>query len=124
MRYKVEYHMNNNFFNKDTINKIKLVLNNRRIIVEIYVNGKAYIERRDYKKIEEGKMRFVEAEEILRLATPVYGALQLLDLFNERIEKIRIFSTSYMTMNGVERDMKTIVGVNANRNFNVLEIYP
>lgn len=116
--------MNDKFFNNETINKIKLVLNNRRIIVEIYVNGKSYIERRDYKKIEEGKMRLVEADEILRVATPVYGALQLLDLFNERIEKIRIFSTTYMTMDSVERDMKMIIGVNANRNFNVLEIYP
>lgn len=116
--------MNDKFFNNETISKIKSVLNNRRIIFEIYVNGKAYIDRRDYKKIQEGKMKLVNSDEILRLTTPVYGALQLLDLFNERIEKIRIFSTTYMTMDGVERDMKELTGVNTNRKFNVLEIYP
>lgn len=116
--------MNDRFFNSKTIHDIKIVLNNRKIAFEIYVNGKAYIERRDYKKIEQGKMNLVNADDILNLATPVYGALQLLDLFNERIEKIRIFSSTYVTMDSVERDVKKLTNINTNRSVNVLEIYP
>ncbi len=113
-----------NSFDSHFILDIKAVLNNRNIIVEIYVNDNIYIERRDYKSIEQGKIKFVDITRVLKEDVPVYGVLQLLDLFNDRIEKIIVYSLIDEDLEVLEERIKKLADVNVNRSSNTLVICP
>ncbi len=89
MEYTVSHRT---YLSKETTQGLKSLLNKTKTITEIQVNGKVYMERKDYRKLQ--KIEEIANDKNFRRIKPVYGAIQLLNLFEEKTERVRISSKS------------------------------
>lgn len=60
-------------------------------MVEIYVNGKAYIEKKAYEKVAGGGVSYRDQSYVLETRIPVIGVKQLLEVHEGKIEKIAVY---------------------------------
>ena len=117
MDYTVSY---NRYLSKETTRALKKLLHNTKTVPEIQVNGKTYMERKDYRKLQGNRAGF---EKIM----PVYGVVQLLNLFEERTERVRITSKSNSMVSDLHVQLKKLVLVIPDiivANRNEIEIIP
>ena len=101
MDYTVSY---NKYLSKETTQALKKLLYKTKTIPEIQVKGKIYMERKDYRRLQSsGEAATVyELEQVL----PVYGVVQLLNLFEEKTERVRISSKSNSTVSGLRAQLQ------------------
>ncbi len=83
---------NRTYLSKETTRSLKSLLNKTETITEIQVKGQVYMERKDYRKLQ--KIDEIANDSNFRQIKPVYGAIQLLNLFEEQTERIRISAKS------------------------------
>lgn len=83
---------NRTYLSKETTRSLKSLLNKTETITEIQVKGKVYMELKDYRKLQ--KIDEIANDSSFRQIKPVYGAIQLLNLFEEQTERIRISAKS------------------------------
>ena len=117
MDYTVSY---NRYLSKQTTQALKKLLHKTKTVPEIQVNGKTYMERKDYRQLQNDGAGF---EQIM----PVYGVVQLLNLFEERTERVRITSKSNSMVSDLHVQLKKIVPVIPDiivANRNEIEIIP
>ena len=117
MDYTVSY---NRYLSKQTTQALKKLLHKTKTVPEIQVNGKTYMERKDYRQLQADRAGF---EQIM----PVYGVVQLLNLFEERTERVRITSKSNSMVSDLHLQLKKIVPVIPDiivANRNEIEIIP
>ena len=117
MDYTVSY---NRYLSKETTQALKKLLHNTKTVPEIQVNGKTYMERKDYRRLQGNRAGF---EKIM----PVYGVVQLLNLFEERTERVRITSKSNSMVSDLHVQLKKLVPVIPDiivANRNEIEIIP
>lgn len=117
MDYTVSY---NRYLSKETTQALKKLLHKTKTVPEIQVNGKTYMERKDYRQLQNDGVGF---EKIM----PVYGVVQLLNLFEERTERVRITSKSNSMVSDLHVQLKKIVPVIPDiivANRNEIEIIP
>ena len=79
------------YLKPETAAKIKSVLYKQDIMIEVYVNGKAYIEKKYFNKIMAGEIAYRDRDFIMKTRVPVRGTLQLLDVHSSRIEKVSVY---------------------------------
>lgn len=89
MEYTVSHRT---YLSKETTQSLKSLLNKTETVTEIQVNGQVYMERKDYRKLQ--KIDEIANDSNFRQIKPVYGAIQLLNLFEEQTERIRISAKS------------------------------
>ena len=117
MDYTVSY---NRYLSKETTQALKKLLHKTKTVPEIQVNGKTYMERKDYRQLQNDGVGF---EKIM----PVYGVVQLLNLFEERTERVRITSKSNSMVSDLHVQLKKLVPVIPDiivANRNEIEIIP
>ena len=117
MEYTVSY---NRYLSKETTRALKKLLYKTKTVPEIQINGKTYMERKDYRQLQNDCAGF---EQIM----PVYGVVQLLNLFEERTERVRITSKSNSMVSDLHLQLKKIVPVIPDiivANRNEIEIIP
>ena len=117
MDYTVSY---NRYLSKETTQALKKLLHKTKTVPEIQVNGKTYMERKDYRQLQSDRAGF---EQIM----PVYGVVQLLNLFEERTERVRITSKSNSMVSDLHVQLKKIAPVIPDiivANRNEIEIIP
>lgn len=81
----------NRYILEDEARKVKEALKKMDVMVEVYVNGKAYIERNYYEKIRRGEINYRDRSYVLETRVPVRGVMQLLDVHSRRIEKVMVY---------------------------------
>lgn len=80
-----------NYIDEVGIKEIKSVLDKNNRMVEVYVKGKAYIERSYYEKVRKGQINYRNQNYVLGTRVPVKGVKQLLDVHSKKIEKIAVY---------------------------------
>ena len=79
------------YLSADMIHDLKKCLFKTKMAVEVQVHGKRYMERKGYRSLKSGKYRPGRLSADIK---PVYGVIQLMSLFADRIERVRIMSAS------------------------------
>ena len=113
------------YLSKETTQALKQLLYKTKTVPEIQVNGKVYMERRDYRRLQGNDTGITgyDFEHVL----PVYGVVQLLNLFGETTERVRITSRSNGMVSDLYAQLKHIVPVIPDRiiaNKSEIEIFP
>ena len=80
-----------NYLSADTTQILRRVLNKTKVVLEVQVNGRIYVERKSYRKINNKQMTRGRS---WKGVEPVYGVIHLLELFSDRIEMVKITSQS------------------------------
>ena len=106
MDYTVSY---NKYLSKATTQALKSLLYKTKTVPEIQVNGKVYMERKDYRRLQGNNTDTNNCG--LEQVMPVYGVVQLLNLFEERTERVRITSKSNSMVSDLYVQLKNIVPV-------------
>lgn len=101
MEYTVSYRT---YLSKETTQGLKKLLDKTKTITEIQVNGKVYMERKDYRTLQN--IDEIANDHNFRQIKPVYGAAQLLNLFEEKTERVRISSKSSGAVSDFYAQMK------------------
>ena len=89
MEYTVSYRT---YLSKETTQSLKRLLDKTKAISEIQVNGTVYMERKDYRMLQN--IDEIANDNNFRQIKPVYGAVQLLNLFVSSLQRalnLRIF---------------------------------
>ena len=80
-----------NYLSEDIAHVLREILHKSKTKPEVQVNGKIYVERKDYHPLKKSAAAKYRQDTGIE---PVYGVLQLLQLFEDRIEKVKAFSQS------------------------------
>ena len=113
------------YLSKETTRALKKLLYKTKTVPEIQVKGKIYMERKDYKRLQNSSD--VATIYGLGQVQPVYGVVQLLNLFEEKTERVRITSKSNSTISDLRAQLQRNVPVITDMiiaNRNVIEIVP
>ena len=101
MDYSVSY---KKYLSKETTRALKNLLNKTKMVPEIQVKGKVYMERKDYRRLQSsGDAATVYG---LEQVLTVYGVVQLLNLFEEKTERVRISSKSNSTVSDLRTQLQ------------------
>ncbi len=92
--------------------EIKRVLFKLDVMVEVYVNGKAYIEKKFFEKVRNGSISYRDRDYVMNTRVPVRGVMQLFDVHRSRIEKVAVYYGSDVVKRGVEEALRTVDHVN------------
>jgi len=113
-----------NYLSSKTTCALKHLLYKTKTVPEIQVNGKIYMERKDYRRLQS---RSIKSESGSRQIHPVYGAVQLLQLFEGKIERVRITSESNSSISDLHSQLKKALSFNEDKlvcHRNEMEIIP
>lgn len=97
-----------NYIDESGVKEIKSALKKSNRMVEVYVKGKAYIERSDYEKIRKGEVSYRNREYVLETRSPVRGVKQLLDVHSHRIEKVAVYFSPNISLHKIEEEFISI----------------
>lgn len=116
---------NKKYLSKETTRALKNLLNKTKTIPVIQVNGKVYMERKDYRRLQNSEKAITVQgfEQVM----PVYGVVQLLNLFEEKTERVSITSKSNRMVSELQLQLKKSVPMISDMiivNSNELEIVP
>ena len=122
MDYSVSY---KKYLSKETTQALKKLLYKTKMFPVIQVNGKVYMERKDYRRLQDSETAITVQgfEQVM----PVYGVVQLLNLFEEKTERVSITSKSNRMVSELQLQLKKSVPVISDMivvNSNELEIVP
>lgn len=122
MDYSVSY---KKYLSKETTQALKKLLYKTKMVPTIQVNGKVYMERKDYRRLQDSETAITVQgfEQVM----PVYGVVQLLNLFEEKTERVSITSKSNRMVSELQLQLKKSVPVISDMivvNSNELEIVP
>lgn len=84
----VLYH---DYISREGTGEIKSVLDKNDWMTEVYVKGRAFIEKSDYEKILNKDVEYRSRDYVLDTRKPVRGVKQLLDVHCGKIEKIAVY---------------------------------
>lgn len=97
-----------NYISPEGAAEIKKALDDMDVMTEVYVKGKAFIEKSWYRKLEEGDIPYRDREYVLETRIPVMGVKQLLSVHEDRIEKVAVYFDSRFDRGRTKEALKSI----------------
>ena len=104
MQYSIPY---GSYLSKETTQVLKKLLCKTKAVPEIQVKGKVYMERKDYRQIQQNEPAAITGG--FGQINPVYGVVQLLNLFDEKTERVRITSKSKSIVSDLYTQLTEII---------------
>ena len=93
----------------DAIRKVKEILSSRREFpIEVFTDGKAYIDEKVYEDVRKNGSDFMDADYIVKTRTPVPGIYEFLEGNEDKIENINIHFRTFEE----KAEMKKLLGQN------------
>ena len=100
-----------NFIDKSCIDEIHALLKERDANIEVFIDGKAYIGKREYDSIMSGENKLRRRDYIKETRIPIEDIFSLLYQNSDRVENINVNYTSFEEKAVMEPELKKIKGV-------------
>ena len=112
-----------NCIEREVIIKIVDIITRHRVHVEAFIDGKAYIDRKEYEEIKNFGSTYRSAEYVLRTRTPVDNIIKHMYKNNDSIENINLLFEDSEKRRFIRKLMENISGITLTTSFaNNLEI--
>jgi len=113
----------NDYIESNATHMIKQIIKKYDAVFQVFVNGKIYIERKHYNAVKKKSLSYLDHDYILRYTTPVYGVIQILDVFERRIEKVRVDSWRKTDLVKMQKELQGLSQIKVKAFDNFIEIH-
>ena len=96
------------YINESGTREIKQILDKNSWMVEVYVKGRAFIERADYERILKGEAEYRSRDYVLKTRIPVKGVKQLLDVHRGKVEKVAVYFPSTSIVQNIKDEFENV----------------
>lgn len=100
-----------NCISPEAIDQIHKFLSSKDYLIEVFTDGRAYIEKKEYEDIRDYKRPFRARDYVVETRNPVENLMDFMYEHRERIENINIFFGSDQDKNEAFEDMQILENV-------------